>query len=41
MKVQWVMEVRAVRPVSKERQEEYIAWFKELRESERVGGSGE
>lgn len=37
MKVQWVLEVRGVRPVSLERQEEYIEWFKGLGESVREG----
>lgn len=41
MKVQWVMEVRGARPISPERQEEYIDWFRGLGESVRVGSSAE
>jgi hypothetical protein len=37
MKVQWILEVRGVRPVSEERQEDYMEWFKGLVESVRVG----
>lgn len=41
MKVQWVLEVRGVRPVTRERQDEFIAWFSGLGESDSVGGRGE
>jgi hypothetical protein len=37
MKVQWILEVRGVRPVSEKRQEDYMEWFKGLVESVRVG----
>lgn len=41
MKVQWVLEVRGVKPVSTERQAEYIDWFKGLGESVREGSVAE